>query len=154
MAGLEFEVSVSFPGTDDLLRALNMEEAGKAQQFFTNEIMRFSDPYVPMDSAAILKNSVHPTPGFDGITYSAPYARYHWFGKLMVDPITGKGSFYDPKTGRHWSRPGVAKVLTQRDINYQGAPMRGAKWTERMWVDHANDILQSTALFIERNKKI
>lgn len=150
MTQIYFDIDIQLVGTDTLLRGLNLEQGGKVQQFFTSEVIRLSDKYVPF-RAGILKNSVHPAPDFGAIFYTAPYARYHWFGKLMVDPITGKGSFFNPLEGRHWSRPNTQKVLTDRDMQYQGAPLRGPFWTERMWEAEVGQILESTRLFIEMN---
>lgn len=92
MAQIYFNIDIHLAGTEALLRGLNLEQGGKVQKFFTSEVIRLSDKYVPF-RAGILKNSVHPAPDFSAIFYTTPYARYHWFGKLMVDPITGKGSF-------------------------------------------------------------
>lgn len=153
MSGIMFEVEIDLPGTHEMLQGLNLEPTGRAQQFFTNEIIRYSDKYVPFD-AGILKNSAMPAPDYESIIYVAPYARYHWFGKKMVDPDTGKSSFYNPKSGRHWSRPGVQKELTDEDMQYQGAPLRGPRWIERMWQAEGQEIVESLQLFIERNKTI
>ena len=63
----------------------------------------------------------------------------------MVDPITGKGAFYDPKSGRFWSRPeeqGIRKVLTDRDLKYTNGPLRGPRWVERCWIDHKDEIIK------------
>ena len=150
MAQIYFNIDIHLAGTEALLRGLNLEKGGKAQKFFTSEIIRLSDKYVPF-STGVLKNSVHPEPDYSAILYTTPYARYHWLGKLMVDPITGKGSFFDAQEGLHWSRPNTQKVLTDRDMQYQGAPLRGPFWTERMWEAEGEQILESTRLFIERN---
>ena len=130
------------------LKQTGLDASNTAQAFLANEIMRTSDKYVPSDSAKILKTNASVSKDADGIEYRAPYARYHWFGKLMVDPYTGKGSFYDPKTGMHWSRPKTQKVLTDRDMNYQGAPLRGPHWVTRCWIDNKNTILKSFADYI------
>lgn len=70
------------------------------------------------------------------------YARYHWYGKLMVDPKTGKGAFYNPKTGRYWSRPKTSKKLTGKDLKYKDAPIRGSRWVERAWIDHGEKVIE------------
>lgn len=153
MAQIYFNIDIHLAGTEALLRGLNLEQGGKSQKFFTSEIIRLSDKYVPFRTG-VLKNSVHPEPDYSAILYTTPYARYHWFGKLMVDPITGKGSFFDAQEGLHWSRPNTQKVLTDRDMQYQGAPLRGPFWTERMWETEGDQILESTRLFIERNANL
>jgi hypothetical protein len=142
-----FEVKIKLDGIDKILENHGLEPGGPVQQFFTSEIMRLSDPYVPFRSS-ILKNSVQPSPNWEEIIYNTPYARYHWFGKLMVDPITKKGAFYDPLSGRYWSRPKTKKLLTEKDMHYTGAPLRGPRWTERCWVDNKDSILKATEAFI------
>lgn len=146
------EIEIKLDGAEKILENHGLNGAGPAQRFFTSEIMRLSDPYVPFRSA-VLKNSAHPTDEWDAIIYNTPYARYHWYGKLMVDPITHKGAFYDPKSGRFWSRPNTPKVLTDRDMEYTGAPMRGPRWCERCWIDHKDSIIKATEAFIGRYNK-
>ena len=143
-----FYIHIDFPEVETILKNHGLQEAGPVQQFFTNEIMRLSDPYVPSTTAAVLKNSAHPNQKWDGIIYNTPYARYHWYGKLMVDPITGKGAFYDPLSGRYWSRPNTPKVLTDRDMTYTGAPLRGPMWVKRCWIDNKDSIIKAVEAYI------
>lgn len=146
-----FEVDVKFDGLDKILANHGLQEAGPAQQFFTSEMMRLSDPYVPFRTG-ILKNRVYAI-NWESIVYDTPYARYHWFGKLMVDPITKKGAFYDPRSGRFWSRPNTPKELTDRDLQYTGGPLRGPRWVERCWIDNKDSILKSVEAFIMGGSK-
>jgi hypothetical protein len=142
-----FRVDIQLDGSEKILEGLGLQEAGPVQRFFTSDIMRLSDPYVPFRQGP-LKNSAHPTPNWDGIIYNTPDARYHWFGKLMVDPITKKGAFYDPKSGRFWSRPNTPKELTDRDMQYTGGPLRGPRWVERCWIDNKDSIIKATEAYI------
>ena len=132
---------------NQILRNHGLQAGGPVQKFFTSELMRLSDPYVPFRSGP-LKNSVHPSQEWDSIIYNTPYARYHWYGKLMVDPITKKGAFYDPRSGRYWSRPNTPKELTTRDLQYTGGPLRGPKWVERCWLDNKDSITNSVEAYI------
>ena len=142
-----FHISIDFADAGTILKKHGLHEGGPVQRFFTSEIMRLSDPYVPFRSGP-LKNSAHPTPEWDAIIYNTPDARYHWYGKLMVDPITKKGAFYDPRSGRFWSRPNTPKELTNKDLVYTGAPLRGPKWVERCWIDNKDSIIKSTQAYI------
>lgn len=148
-----FDITIDLPGTDELLKGLNLEESGQVQRFFSDSVMRHSDRYVPF-SSGVLKNSAQVESGGDAITYTTPYARYLWFGKLYVDPVTLKGAFHDEKTGRFWSRPGVQKIPTDRDLQFNGAPMRGARWVERMWEQESNIIVDEVERYILQNKTI
>lgn len=142
-----FDIWIDMDDANQILRNHGLQDAGPVQKFFTNELMRLSDPYVPFRQGP-LKNSVHPSQEWDSIIYNTPYARYHWYGKLMVDPITRKGAFYDPRSGRYWSRPNTPKVLTNIDLQYTGGPLRGPRWVERCWIDNKDSILKSVEAYI------
>ncbi|MGN0533292.1 MAG: minor capsid protein [Eubacterium sp.] len=146
-----FNVYVKMDDADAILKKHGLQYGGPAHKFLTNELMRLSDPYVPMRNS-ILKNSARVTEEGDAIIYDTPYARYHWYGKLMVDPKTGKGCyvFTDNATGNvvFYSRKGVQKVLTDVDLNYHGA-LRGSRWVERCWIDNKDAICKSLEAFIE-----
>jgi len=56
------------------------------------------------------------------VVYNAPYARYQYYGYVMV----GK----------------APKQLTDRRIAYHGAPKRGAYWFERMKQNHGIALIE------------
>lgn len=124
---------------DEIIKKKGLAPGGKIQKMLTNEVKNISDPYVPFSSGP-LKNLIYIPPSATYYEYVQPYARYHWYGKLMVDPITGKGAFFSEDYG-FWSRPKTQKVLTDRDLQYQGAPQRGPKWTERAWAQHGQQVI-------------
>lgn len=142
---MTFHVDLNLSTWNETLCRHGLQKDGPVQAFFTNELFRASNPYTPFRSGVLADAVVKPS----SILYTTPYAQYMWFGKLMVDPITGKGAFYDPMYG-FWSRPGVQKVLTDRPLHYQGAPLRGPKWVERAWIDHKQSVIDSTQRFVDQ----
>lgn len=95
---------------------------GRAQVFVDSEVLRLSAPYIPFQTSMLQKSGILGTiPGEGVVTWIAPYARYQYYGKLMV--------------GR------APKRLTNIDLTYHGAPMRGKLWFERMKADHKQYIL-------------
>lgn len=144
------EIKLDLSSVKDELEKLDFLARNKVLKFAANEIMRLSDDYVPFDSGT-LKNSAYVTELGDEIVYPSPYAQYMYQGKLMVDPITKKGAFYDPITNRYWSRPGVKKELTDTPLNYAGAPKRGAHWVEKAWEEHKEDVIESIEKYIGSN---
>lgn len=44
-----------------------------------------------------------------------------------------------------YNTPYAEKVYTTPELNFQGAPMRGAFWAPRMWADRGKEIMQGTA---------
>lgn len=137
------KVEVKMDSVGAILRRRGLETGGRVQRMFTAECARQMDPYVPMRQGT-LKN-VKRTIGLDYVKYDGPYAHYQYMGILYVDPITKKGCFYDPSTGKMWSRPGVKKIPSERKLTYHGSPKRGPKWDKRMWSDKGNQITAKIA---------
>lgn len=118
----------------------------QAQKFFSDRLLADSDPYTP-HSSGILRSSGRVVDDGAAIEYETPYARYQYYGKLMVDPITGKGAFFSRDYG-FWSRPMAQKKLTDRDLKYQGAPTRGSHWVERAWLANKDSLIEQTENYI------
>jgi hypothetical protein len=82
----------------------------RAQRVADSEVLRYNDPYIPMDTGKLKQSGIINTDvGSGEVVYKTPYAR-RWY--------------YD-------------------DANFQGAPMRGKQWFERMKADHKEDIVKS-----------
>lgn len=101
----------------------------QAQSFVDSEVLRLCDPLTPMRSKAlILSGTLATDVGSGMVQYNAPYARYHYYGKLMVGP--------------------APKKLTEIDLTYEGAPQRGALWFERMKANDAKAILKGAGKIV------
>lgn len=103
----------------------------RVQRVFTSECAGAMDRYVPMRNG-ILKNTADVQ--LDCVIYNQPYAHYHYVGELYLAP-----------NGSCWAKEGERKVNSGRLMTYRGAPMRGPLWDKRMWADHRDDILNTTA---------
>ena len=101
----------------------------KAQQFVDSEVLRICDPKVPLQSSMLKKSGTLGTViGSGEVDWIAPYARYQYYGKLMVGPA--------PKT------------LTDIDLEYHsGEPQRGAFWFERMKAESGAQIIAGAKQF-------
>ncbi|WP_143314496.1 minor capsid protein [Clostridium sp. HBUAS56017] len=119
------KVTISFNSTEKILLKRNLQKGGKVQQFFTNEVARQSNPYIPFDNGGLKDKQVQILP--DKIKYNAPYARYQYYGKVMVG--------------------NAPKKVTDKDLSYHGAPKRGKMWDKRMWADRGKEIVRSVASF-------
>ena len=129
---------------------LGFGENGAVQKFVDQECIRLMDSYTP-DLDGRLKENIrlNSVIGSGLLHYEGPYARYHYYGVLFVDPITLKGSFYNPKTGMHWSRPNMKKIPDpqgrQMTYNKTRSPKAGSHWFERMWAEHKSDVVSGAA---------
>jgi hypothetical protein len=117
-----------------LLKARGLQDRGKVQAFIDNETMRLMAPYTPYLGGVLEKSAVLGTViGSGEIHQNTPYARYQYYGKLMVSSTTGSA----------WSR-GESKVLTDKDLvhNKSQHPLAGPFWFERMKADKKEQILR------------
>lgn len=118
----------------DILRTYN-DKFAKAQQFVDSECIRLMVPYTPMLSGQMIQSATRGTViGSGEIKYNSPYARYQYYGKLMVSSITGSS----------YARKGESKVLTGKDLRYNKSkhPRAGKLWFERMKADRKEQILK------------
>ena len=117
-----------------ILASRGLGATKKVQKYLASEVRRLSDKYVPLQSGAgaHMKNQYTIASDGSSIVYPGPYAHYQWYGKVMA--------------GR------APKHYTGDDLTYNGAPMRGARWTERMMIDRKEDIEKSVEAFINRGK--
>lgn len=86
---MAIKVTLNIDPTDKILARRNLTKGGTGQRFFTSEVRRLADPYVPMDTA-ILKNTAQEQ--VDKIVYTQPYAKRQYYenkgrgkrGKLWI----------------------------------------------------------------------
>lgn len=113
---LKFTVDTS--GMDAVKAAL-AQACTKAEHEVAKSIRADTDQFVPArnrvlaDGTRVIGNLV---------VYPGPYARYLYYGKLMVDP----------ETGSSWVRKGEHKVLTDRNLVFRKAVHKQAQshWFE------------------------
>lgn len=149
---INFDIDVKFDKTDIVLKNHGFQEGGPVQAFFTSEVMENSGPYTPGGSDGMLATNTTIWKDKDGYTYISIYSKNMWGGKVMVDPITGKGGFFSESYG-FWSRPKTPKILSNRDIKYHGGPLEGPRWVDRMWADRSDTIIDSVQKFSDRGAK-
>lgn len=92
-------------------------------------------PYTPALNNVMYKSATLGTViGSGRIRYTSPYARYQYYGKLMVSSVTGSP----------YAKRGEKKVLTDKDLKYSKLRHQraGKLWFERMKADHKDEILE------------
>lgn len=70
------KVRINIDPAQEILLRRGLEEGGGVQRFFTSEVARMCDPYVPKDFGT-LKNDKAITK--NSITYEQPYARKQYY---------------------------------------------------------------------------
>lgn len=97
----------------------------RAQKAFVRKANEDVKQYVPHDTGA-LESSAQIIDD-NKIRWDKPYAKYMWYGKLMVAP-----------NGSSWARRGETKRLTNIDLNYNTSinSKAGPYWFERAKKDN------------------
>lgn len=143
---------LDLPGVQDLMKDMGLNEQGKVQKFIDGFVLYQSEPYVP--GKHIHNRGVIATKLGEGkVIWDSPDANYLYEGKLMVDPITLKGAFFNPNYG-FWSRPGTEKIMdpSGRNLVYHGGGLRGDHWFDRMIEDKFDDLLDGVRNMIGGTK--
>lgn len=131
---------VDLSSASDIAKKYGLAPGGRIQKMLNVQIATSSDRFVPF-MQGMLKTSAYPLPASGTyIEWRTPYAQYLWYGKVMVDPITKKAAMFSENYG-FWSRPNIQKELSERDLKFSGAPVRGPKWALRAWDTDKDQIL-------------
>ena len=122
--GLKF--SVHTEGMDDVRRQLALA-CSKAEHELAVHVEKDTQPFVPaLTGSLMVRTRIHPEYRGEivgnAIVYPGPYARYLYYGKLMVDP----------ETGSSWAKKNATKVLTDRNLVFtkQHHPNAQSHWCE------------------------
>lgn len=109
---------VRFDG-EDAIRGAIAQSSTKAEHILAQQVAKDTSPFVPM-----VTGSLDQRTRVDGsqVIYPGPYARFLYYGKVMVDPNTG--STFAPKGG--------TKVATDRNLvfNQTVHPQAQDHWFE------------------------
>lgn len=112
-----------------ILAKRGLGSSNEVRKYVASEVARLSDPYVPMQQG-ILKSAYTIASDGSQLVYTQPYAHYQYYGMAMG--------------GR------APKKYTGNGLTYNGAPMRGPKWVERMIIDKRAEIESNVEKFIAR----
>jgi hypothetical protein len=132
---MQFNGRLEIKPTDLILKERGIAPYGKVQKFIDQEVIRLMDPYTPNLNGMLIKSATLGTKiGSGEINQIAPYARYQYYGMLMVSSITGSA----------WARHGEKKILTDKPLEYNTSKnaMAGPFWFERMKTDKKEQLLR------------
>lgn len=128
---------------ENKMRLSEIEKKAESRElwlFAAHEWRRLIAPYVPRRDGQLMQNvTVEPKT----ITYKSPYAHYLYCGKLYVDPDYKKGGFTSDGGITFWSRPGVGKKRTTRNLKIKRDmnPKASKEWDKAAIKDKQNEKL-------------
>nr|DAZ10837.1 MAG TPA: Minor capsid protein [Caudoviricetes sp.] len=135
MASSGFTVKVKINSTNKILKDHGLDQDGRAIRFLRDDADRLMNPYIPMDNGILRRNKSYPSN--HEIKYISPYAKYQYYGKLML-----------AKNGSSWAKKGEKKVLTSRNLKYHTFGT-GPKWNELMMQRNKNTLIKDVENFIK-----
>jgi hypothetical protein len=135
MSGSGFTVKVKINSTNKILKDHGLDQDGRAIRFLRDDADRLMNPYIPMDNGILRRNKSYPSN--HEIKYISPYAKYQYYGKLML-----------AKNGSSWAKKGEKKVLTSRNLKYHTFGT-GPKWNELMMQRNKNTLIKDVENFIK-----
>lgn len=135
MASSGFKVKVKINSTNKILKDHGLDQDGRAIRFLRDDADRLMNPYIPMDNGILRRNKSYPSN--HEIKYISPYAKYQYYGKLML-----------AKNGSSWAKKGEKKVLTSRNLKYHTSGT-GPKWNELMMQRNKNTLIKDVENFIK-----
>lgn len=132
---LKFTVHSNLSGIGPMLR----NASDKAQHVVAIQAQKDTSPYVPALTGSLDQRTRVEE---NQIIYPGPYARYLYYGKLMVDPATG--SSYAPK--------GTTKVLTDKNLVFNKAMHSQAQdhWFEASKAENMDKWLRVAGKAVKR----
>lgn len=119
------------------------ERFNDIQKFVDSECIRLMVQYTPMRNGLLYKSAVVGTKiGSGHIYYASPYARFQYYGKVMVSSVTGSA----------YARHGESKVVTNKELTYSTArhPKAQKMWFETMKTNHKEQILRGAAAITKK----
>lgn len=107
------KIVIKMDPVNAILTRLGVGKSGKVQRFVTEMVDRRLVQYMPCRSGA-LSTGLKRVKNATEIEVRGPYARYQYYGKVMVGP--------------------PPKMVTDRPLNYDktGHPLAGPFWDRRM----------------------
>ena len=141
-------------GLESLTRKM-AEAVEKAAYETAVQAAKDTEPYVPMLTGS-LKNRTQVKG--NTIIYPGPYARYLYYGKVMVDSKTGKGPMhFTDKKGNEVIRfhKGAKLRPTNKDLQFNTASHKNAQahWFEASKAQNKDKWLGVMAKAINKNLK-
>ncbi len=155
---VKFDGTLKIKATDLVLKEKGLNEFGEVQKFIDSECIRLMKPFTPFKSGMLEKSAnINTVIGSGEIIQRMPYARYLYYGKLMVDPVYLKGAFTDGK-GAFWSRPDVTKILDPSGRNLEfdktAHTEAGPFWFKRMKEKYKEEILKGARDIVRKNSEV
>lgn len=144
-------VTLEMKTVNQLVKDKGLDKAGDVQSFHTQNVLRRIKKYMPFRTGVTYKVTVAQTDiRKPEIVTDTPYAKYLFYGKVMIDPQINAAGFLTPEGWR--SRKGCVKVRTNRDLVYfRGKnPQAGPRWDRALSANEGKVMAAELQRYIDR----
>ena len=135
MANSGFSVKVKINPATKIIKDHGLDNNGRVTRFLRDDMDRLMNPYIPFDTGRLRRNKTYPNNY--SIKYTSPYAKYQYYGKLML-----------AKNGSAWAKLGEKKVLTNKELKHHSSGT-GPKWDRLMLQRRKNDLVKDIENYIK-----
>lgn len=132
---MKINVKVKMNSVNKIIKDHGLNKDGRVIRFLRDDADRLMNPFVPMDNGMLRRNKTYPKN--NQIKYTSPYAKYQYYGKLMLT-----------KNGASWAKLGEKKVLTSKNLKYHTSGT-GPKWDKLMMQRRKNDLVKDVENYIK-----
>lgn len=136
MVGSGFSVKVKINSAKKIAKDHGLDESGRVTKFLRDRADSFMDRYIPFDRGILKGQKTYPNNY--SIKYTSPYAKYQYYGKLML-----------AKNGSSWAKLGEKKVTTNKELKYHTSGT-GSKWDKLMLQRRKNDLVKDIENYIKQ----
>lgn len=133
---MKFSYKVKMNSVSQIIKDHGLNKDGRVTRFMRDTVDRLSNPFIPFDNGMLRRNKTYPSN--HEIKYTSPYAKYQYYGKLML-----------AKNGSSWAKLGEKKVKTSKNLKYHTSGT-GAKWEQLMLQRKKNDLVKDVENYIKR----
>ena len=132
---MKLNVKVKMNSVNKILKDHGLNKDGRVTRYLRDDADRLMNSFVPMDNGMLRRNKTYPKN--NEIKYTSPYAKYQYYGKLML-----------AKNGSAWAKLGEKKVKTSKNLKYHTSGT-GAKWDKLMLQRRKNDLIKDVENYIK-----
>lgn len=133
---MKFTYKVKMNSVSQIIKDHGLNKDGRVTKFMRDTVDRLSNPFIPFDNGMLRRNKTYPSN--HEIKYTSPYAKYQYYGKLML-----------AKNGSSWAKLGEKKVETSKSLKYHTSGT-GAKWEQLMLQRKKSDLVKDVENYIKR----
>ena len=79
---MKLNVKVKMNSVNKILKDHGLNKDGRVTRYLRDDADRLMNSFVPMDNGMLRRNKTYPKN--NEIKYTSPYAKYQYYGKLML----------------------------------------------------------------------